>query len=424
MYERDESGGMTPVRCWCGQASAELDLVVVESGPRVTVRGLCLEHAQLESTGIDSLPTMTVADGAAVDQLAHFDGTPRWTDLESAAATIALAVAELPIPILVLDRDGDAVAVNHAWCEVTGLSMSASLGRRWLTAITGASHSLLDQIISPRRLPHLFVGLQRFTQPYMSGLLSARPLLDRDGAAIGHIVFFAGLGGIEAPIAATGWDAGHHGLDQARAEVAWAALVRQVDQALERHRGLATTMATLMVDLETVVEAGDATEPLLDSRPLSVVEARIRSVIDASGSVLVLGRRFAIVCEDVLGYEPVARLAQRLIDAIAEPTVADGYEWRLHASVGVAFPHLPGDTAEALVARAERATQLAQTLGGQRFEVVIGTGPGSSDIADAARTGRIRLGTGRWTDRCGGHRVGGHGRDQRARSTTRSAMSS
>jgi GGDEF domain-containing protein len=382
MFEREDLGAQSPVRCWCGQASTELDLVVVESGPRVTVRGLCREHAQVDSEGLESSSTMTVAGDAAIDQLVRFGGTPWWADLESAAATIVLAVAEIPIPILVLDPGGEAVAVNHAWSEVTGLSSSASSGRRWLSAITGASSSMLDQIVSPKGLPQLFVGLQRFAQPYLSGLLSTRPLIDRDGAAIGHIVFFAGLGGIEAPVEAGGWNTEHRALDQARAEVAWAGLLRRVDEALERHRGLATTMAALMIDLEHVVDADEIAEPLLDSQPLSVVEGRIKDVLSSTDSVMALGRRFAIVSEQVLGYEPVARMAQRLIDVIAEPIGIEGRDWYLRASVGVAFPHLPADTATGLVAKAERATQLAQTLGGQRFEVVIGTGPGSSDIAE------------------------------------------
>jgi GGDEF domain-containing protein len=387
MYERDHMGGPSPIRCWCGEASTELDLVMVEAGPRVIVRGWCREHAQVDAPALELRPAMAPASDEAAVAATPFGAVPRWTDLDTAASTIALAVASLPIPILVLDPEGEAVAANQAWSEVTGLSISASLGRRWLIAVTGASDSLLSQIVSTARPSQLFVGLQRFAHPYLSGLLSARPLDGPGDAVVGHIVFFTGLTGVEAPPGAAGWTTENEGLDQARAEAAWTELLRRVDDVLDRHRGQSTTMAALMVDVDEVVDGPDEIlEPVVDPRPLRVAAQRIGHAARAPDSVLSIGARFAVICESVLGYEEVARLAQRLIDAVSAPIEVDAHQWRLRASVGVAFPHLPADTAEALVSRVERATQLARTLGGQRFEVVIGTGPGSSDSSQVVAT--------------------------------------
>ncbi len=89
---------------------------------------------------------------------------------------------------------------------------------------------------------------------------------------------------------------------------------------------------------------------------------------------------FALLSEETSSYAHTLELAHRLADAVAQP-IGDVDESAIRASVGVAFPHLPDETAEDFLANAERALDLARNMGGRRVEVVIGSGPGSSDAS-------------------------------------------
>ena len=93
--------------------------------------------------------------------------------------------------------------------------------------------------------------------------------------------------------------------------------------------------------------------------------------------------QFAVLCPEITSFPEVIRMAERLVTVTNEVLDVPASGGWSTAGAGVAFPHLPGETPERLLAKAESAAALARSSGGEQVEVIIGTGPGSSDAMPA-----------------------------------------
>jgi hypothetical protein len=363
----------------------ELVLLVTLAPVAVALRGRCDVH------GLVSLASSGVDEGA-LGELATGSGLvlPAWQDLASAAVTLALATAALPVATLILDRRGHVLASNEAWTRLSGLTAGASRGDCWTAAIAGPDPASVLAALSTAPAPErLRVTIaSRWPSPGPSCVLVPRPLRDPRGALLGHVVSI-----VPTPTpAVAGSDEGPTEPVLEEARDAW---VVRMAEALERHHGLPTTLGLLLVQVDVQDDpAGDVGVPDIDAEPTwqpVVDEAAVRDVTrrvalvdDAVDLTTRLGQgRFALLAQELTSYHEAVRLAGRLIEHLAHPLVAVGTTRPLRTSIGVAFPHLPGDAAEELMTNAERAVELAASLGGNRFEVIIGTGPGSSDAVVA-----------------------------------------
>jgi GGDEF domain-containing protein len=281
--------------------------------------------------------------------------------------------------MLVVDPAGAALTANRAWRQATGLSTSGSMGRRWMSVVSGTGPTpLFDQILTRPDQTEWSVQIDGAARPARSGRLSARALRGESGEVLGHVICVTGLTrlvGTEArrstrPIRLP---------DETESQDPRAEAIRTLQRALATHEGERSTLAALLIDVEPRLQVDDLfVDPVLDPQTLSVVGARVREAAPHE-SVMAFGdHQFVVLVEPVFSYAEVIALAQKLVETVAAPLEVD--EAGVSVSVGVAFPHLPGQSAEQLLDQAERASGLAQSLGGQRYEVVIGTGPTSSDV--------------------------------------------
>ncbi len=87
-----------------------------------------------------------------------------------------------------------------------------------------------------------------------------------------------------------------------------------------------------------------------------------------------------ILCPEISSYREVIDLAERLVGLTEQCSAQVRRGRRAQVNVGVAFPHLPEADAAELLRHAIEASELARARGGSGFDVVIGTGPGSSDV--------------------------------------------
>jgi diguanylate cyclase (GGDEF)-like protein len=128
--------------------------------------------------------------------------------------------------------------------------------------------------------------------------------------------------------------------------------------------------AVLFIDLDRFKQVNDRYGHLCGDRLLVAVARRIRGTVRPFDTLGRLGGdELGIVCE-VASPEDATRLAERIVDAVAEPFTIEGEVLRIGASVGVATASPATVTSERLIAEADSAMYRAKEAGGARWWMV------------------------------------------------------
>ena len=143
----------------------------------------------------------------------------------------------------------------------------------------------------------------------------------------------------------------------------------------QRHPG---TMAVVCLDLDRFQIINDGIGHHAGDRVLRTVGERLAACLDEGDTLGRLGGdEFALICSEVKGEAGIARIAERVQAALAEPiTLDDGEVVRLTASLGVSLYPDDGDDPDALLKAADLAMYHAKDQGrnnAQRFTVELGT---------------------------------------------------
>ncbi len=309
------------------------------------------------------------------------DPPVRWPDLETASLLLALVARWLPVPVVVVDVTASAVFCNRAWSSFSGLTRAASLGRGWLSALEASAHQPATERVAAAevRACEIVVADSPETGPRRTRLLM-EPLLAFDGSALGKVLWVPQLG---SPVEAATEERHLTGVDR------WddgtsVAFVARVQHALDAHQHATTTIAALVIEVEPA-PAGSGVEPAWDAEIDQALVRRIEQLLGDLQTVVSIGlHKLAVLCEQVTSYREVIQLAELVVELSDDPPLVGGVVHALSVSVGIAFPHLPGDQGEAVLANAVGAADLARSQGVSGYEVVIGTGPGSSDVTRPA----------------------------------------
>ncbi|MGD0723366.1 MAG: EAL domain-containing protein [Roseiarcus sp.] len=146
-------------------------------------------------------------------------------------------------------------------------------------------------------------------------------------------------------------------------------LQEQVQQALS-HRTSGGQFAVLFLDLDRFKAVNDTLGHGIGDKLLRQVAARLSDVVSGCGTVARLGGdEFVVLQGGVRGPEDVARLARRIVDAIAAPYTIEGHEIVIGVSIGVDMAGEADSTAEVLLKNADTAlySVKAQGRGDFRF---------------------------------------------------------
>lgn len=136
-------------------------------------------------------------------------------------------------------------------------------------------------------------------------------------------------------------------------------------QALARARRGDRLVAVLFLDLDRFKLVNDSLGHVVGDELLRSVGGRLASCLRTTDTVSRLGGdEFTVILEHLSSSEDVARIAQKLLDAVAVPLVIEGHEIFVSASIGIAlFPTDHGDR-DALIKSADTAMYSAKEEGG------------------------------------------------------------
>jgi diguanylate cyclase (GGDEF)-like protein len=141
------------------------------------------------------------------------------------------------------------------------------------------------------------------------------------------------------------------------------------EQALGAAAREGGNVSLLLLDVDRFKLVNDALGHTAGDELLCQVAGRLRAIVrDDDVAARLGGDEFVIACPRIARPRDVVMLAQRLVDAFAQPFTAGTREWHLGASIGVARS-VRGTTAEELLRDADLAMYRAKDRGGSRFEV-------------------------------------------------------
>ena len=146
----------------------------------------------------------------------------------------------------------------------------------------------------------------------------------------------------------------------------------EMKQALTRLRQRGKGFAVYMLDLDKFKDINDSLGHPAGDNLLEQVAQRLRSCTRRSDTVARLGGdEFAIIqrTEQQDQQKCVARLANRIIDAIGAPYDIDGNKVTIRASIGIALAPTDGGTVEELVKNADLALYRVKAEGRNAFRL-------------------------------------------------------
>ena len=128
-------------------------------------------------------------------------------------------------------------------------------------------------------------------------------------------------------------------------------------------------LATLFLDLDNFKPVNDMLGHCAGDELLVAVAERLRRAVRQVDLVSrVGGDEFAIVLVDLPGLDVAHQLAQKLVDAIAQPFVVQGKKIHIGVSIGVAVFPQDGQEPGALLTCADKAMYQAKCVGGSNFQ--------------------------------------------------------
>jgi len=139
-------------------------------------------------------------------------------------------------------------------------------------------------------------------------------------------------------------------------------------EALRRAKRAEWPLALLFVDLDLFKRVNDSLGHDAGDRLLRMAAQRIRRALRESDLLFRMGGdEFTVLLEDVRGPEEAGAVAQRMLEAIAEPVQLGHHEISVSASIGIAMYPRDDVIGERLVKSADTAMYRAKELGRSRY---------------------------------------------------------
>lgn len=144
----------------------------------------------------------------------------------------------------------------------------------------------------------------------------------------------------------------------------------RLNDALHNELPRKREVAVLFLDLDRFKQINDTHGHLVGDKFLIEVARRLRATFRAEDLVARLsGDEFAVLLQGFDHHADLTVLAQKVIDALANPFRIDNAEFRSSASVGVSIAPHDGNTADQLIQHADTAMYHAKGTGRARYSL-------------------------------------------------------
>jgi len=140
-------------------------------------------------------------------------------------------------------------------------------------------------------------------------------------------------------------------------------------RSLAEARRHGSRVGVLFLDLDRFKLANDTFGHAMGDRLLQLVAERLRGCVRETDNVARLGGdEFTLVLKNIRKTDTIARVAQKILAALARPFNVDGFEFFLTASIGVSVFPADGSDVDTLLRSADTAMYRAKAGGKNRYE--------------------------------------------------------
>lgn len=286
--------------------------------------------------------------------------------------------------VMVTDADNRIVAVNEAFCGITGYAAEDVLGQ---------TPRLLR---SDRHDPTFYAGIweaiqrssrwqgeiwnRRRSGEVYPEWLSISVIRGPDGAITHHVGVFTDISRLKQSQARLEFLAHHDGLTELPNRLLLGA---RLEHALDRARRQGQLVALVFLDLDRFKAVNDTFGHLAGDRLLQQVALRLRGCVRQDDTVARLaGDEFVLLLEGLTKPADAARVALKVLASLAAPIDVGPDQIAVTASIGIAVYPADGIDGTTLLSRADEALYRAKAEGRQTYAFY----DPSMDVPDAEMT--------------------------------------
>jgi len=140
--------------------------------------------------------------------------------------------------------------------------------------------------------------------------------------------------------------------------------------ALAHARRTRHPLAVMFLDLDSFKVVNDTLGHSLGDDLLKVIATRLSAVLREEDTIARMGGdEFTVLIANITNESDTTVIAQKLLDAVAQPLRVEGHELFITTSIGIAVHPNDGDTAEALLKNADNAMYRAKEIGRSSYQL-------------------------------------------------------
>jgi diguanylate cyclase (GGDEF)-like protein/PAS domain S-box-containing protein len=281
----------------------------------------------------------------------------------------AAAYEGSPDGVVIADANYRMVAVNAAFCRMTGFTETEILGRPGQEIVVSADQAAFPTLRQVLETQGNWQGEMRIRRksgdafPVWENISASR---DAEGKITHFITVLTDISPLKAAEEKLDKLAHHDPLTGRPNRLLFHARVRH---ALDRASREATKVAVLFIDLDRFKQVNDEFGHEVGDRLLVETAARLEECVRGEDTVARIGGdEFNVLLEPLYMADDAGRVAQKIVHALHQPFHLDDHRITVGASVGISIFPEHGRDMEALIHNADVAMYRAKQQGRNNYQ--------------------------------------------------------